>query len=363
MKVILTGANGFLGWHFQIKAQALYPELNIVPLSRDNFDNIFSEVADCDAIVHLAGANRGGDEYVYDENIAVAKKVAESLVLCKNKIVFVYANSMQKGTLYRESKDIAADILKKAVDENGGKFKNVFLTNVFGENCKPNYNSFVATFIDKILSGDLPEINDNLVNLIHAQDACEALIQSLIKECPDEVHVDGKNVRVSDIYSRLLYFNDLYSIGEIPKLVDDFDINLFNTFRFRSFEKVQSFSINNNIDDRGNLAEIIKTHGSSGQVYFSNTFCNKTRGEHFHIRKIERFIVIKGNALIQLRKKFSNDVINISVSGDKMIAIDMPTMYIHNIKNIGESELTTLFWSHSLYNKNDTDTYYEKINQ
>ena len=282
--------------------------------------------------------------------------------MCKNPITFVYANTMQSGTLYRESKNIAADILSKKVSENGGKFKNVFITNVFGENCKPYYNSFVATFIDKILNNEIPEISEDWVQLVHAQDACNILIKSLIKEFGDEIYVGGEDVRVSDIYLKLLYFNEVYSLGEIPKLTSDFEINLFNTFRFRAFEKTKSFPIKSNLDDRGNLAEIMKSHGSTGQIYFSNTFCEKTRGEHFHIKKIERFVVIKGNALIQLRKKFSNDVIDIYVSGDEIVAIDMPTMYIHNIKNVGKDELTTIFWSHSLYNKDDNDTYYEKIN-
>ena len=57
----------------------------------------------------------------------------------------------------------------------------------------------------------------------------------------------------------------------------------------------------NNIDDRGNFVEIIRLE-TGGQVSFSTTKNEVTRGNHFHTRKIERFSVIKGKALIQLRK-------------------------------------------------------------
>jgi UDP-2-acetamido-2,6-beta-L-arabino-hexul-4-ose reductase len=100
---------------------------------------------------------------------------------------------------------------------------------------------------------------------------------------------------------------------------------------------------------------------TGGQVSFSTTKKGITRGNHFHTRKIERFSVIKGKALIQLRKIGTNEVINYFLSGDEPAYVDMPIWYTHNIKNIGDDELYTMFWINEFYDSNDPDTYFENV--
>ena len=58
-------------------------------------------------------------------------------------------------------------------------------------------------------------------------------------------------------------------------------------------------------DQRGFFSEILKTK-SEGQFSISSTIPGITRGDHFHTRKIERFIVIQGKALVELSKIDSN---------------------------------------------------------
>ena len=112
--------------------------------------------------------------------------------------------------------------------------------------------------------------------------------------------------------------------------------------------------------NRGNFVEIIKLN-SGGQISFSTTKPNITRGNHFHTRKIERFSVIKGDALIQIRKIGTNKIINFKISGKEPSFVDMPIWYTHNIKNIGSDELYTIFWINEFYNPNDTDTFQELV--
>jgi UDP-2-acetamido-2,6-beta-L-arabino-hexul-4-ose reductase len=98
-----------------------------------------------------------------------------------------------------------------------------------------------------------------------------------------------------------------------------------------------------------------------GQVSFSTTFPGITRGNHFHTRKIERFAVIKGKALIQLRKYNTSEILDFELNGDQPSYVDMPVWFTHNIKNTGEDELYTVFWINEFYNEADPDTYFENV--
>ncbi len=41
--------------------------------------------------------------------------------------------------------------------------------------------------------------------------------------------------------------------------------------------------------------------------------------------------------------------------------LDIPTGYVHSIKNTGTTDLVTIFWADEILNKSLPDTYYEKV--
>nr|KEO86733.1 hypothetical protein DA06_24760 [Georgenia sp. SUBG003]KEP23824.1 hypothetical protein DA06_04335 [Georgenia sp. SUBG003] len=86
-----------------------------------------------------------------------------------------------------------------------------------------------------------------------------------------------------------------------------------------------------------------------------------TRGQHFHLRKIERFVVVGGQARISLRRVLTDETITFDVDGDEPCIIDMPTLWAHNITNTGSSELATIFWTNELFDPTDPDTYREEV--
>jgi len=106
--------------------------------------------------------------------------------------------------------------------------------------------------------------------------------------------------------------------------------------------------------------EVIR-HGISGQTSYSATVSDVTRGNHFHTRKIERFAVIQGKALIQLRRIGTDEILNFELEGSNPSFVDMPIWYTHNIKNIGEGELLTVFWINEPFDAKDPDTYFEQV--
>jgi UDP-2-acetamido-2,6-beta-L-arabino-hexul-4-ose reductase len=169
-------------------------------------------------------------------------------------------------------------------------------------------------------------------------------------------------VKVSEVLARLENFKALYfDKGEIPALETRFDLNLFNTFR-SYIDQGSHFPVKftQHTDPRGSFVEIIRL-GIGGQVSFSTTVPGITRGNHYHTRKIERFAVIKGKALIQLRKIGTDEVLNFELDGDEPAYVDMPVWYTHNIKNIGDEVLYTNFWINEPYNPEDADTWMEEV--
>ena len=158
-----------------------------------------------------------------------------------------------------------------------------------------------------------------------------------------------------------LYKTEYSDKGLFPSLNNKFEINLFNTFRcYMEISNHYPVKLVKNTDERGTFVETIKT-GLGGQISFSTTKPGITRGNHFHIRKIERFAVIKGKARIQLRRIGTDKVLNFDLDGNEPAYVDMPIWYTHNITNVGDEELYTIFWINEFFDPNDPDTFFEKV--
>ena len=115
-----------------------------------------------------------------------------------------------------------------------------------------------------------------------------------------------------------------------------------------------------NTDNRGCFVETVKT-SIGGQFSFSTTHPGITRGDHFHTRKIERFTVISGKAVIELRRIGTTEILHFELDGEQPAFVDMPVWYTHNITNVGSEELLTLFWINEFFDPTDPDTFFEKV--
>jgi UDP-2-acetamido-2,6-beta-L-arabino-hexul-4-ose reductase len=153
---------------------------------------------------------------------------------------------------------------------------------------------------------------------------------------------------------------DRYQTMVMPPLDSALDVRLFNTLRSYLFPAHYPVALTLHSDARGSLFEVVKSN-SGGQVFMSTTHPGITRGNHFHTRKVERFLVASGEADIRLRKLFSDEVISFKVRGDAPSYVDIPTFYTHHITNTGQSELVTLFWTNEIFNPVDPDTFSEAV--
>ena len=371
LKIGITGQSGFVGSHLY-NTLGLNPEqFERIQFHKEDFEDsakLDAFVGQCDAIVHLAAMNRHPDpEVIYNNNVDLVKKLVDSLERTNSKAHLVFSSSSQeeRDNLYGKSKKEGRKLLAEWAEKNGGKFSGMIIPNVFGPFGQPNYNSFIATFCHKLTHGEMPQIDmDGEVKLIYVGELVQEIISQIKSGTTKEEYVVPftTSIKVSEVLAKLENYKKLYfEGGEIPELKSTFDYQLFNTFRcYFDIKNHYPVKFTQHTDPRGAFVEVIRL-GIGGQCSFSTTVPGITRGNHFHTRKIERFAVIKGKALIQLRKIDSDEVLDFYLDGNEPAYVDMPIWYTHNIKNIGEEELYTIFWINEPYNPEDADTYFVEV--
>ena len=371
IKIGITGQSGFIGTHLYNFLGLQKDEVERIPFE----DAIFTDqtrleefVKQCDVIVHLAALNRHHDpQTIYDTNISLVNKLISALENTDSKPHILFSSSTQeeRDNVFGRSKREGRELFAQWAEKNGALFTGMIIPNVFGPFGMPYYNSVVTTFSHQLTHNEVPKIEvDAQLKLIYIGDLVKViygLIRDKISE--KEFRVQHTNeIKVTEILDLLKGFkNDYFEKGIFPDLTDPFGKNLFNTFVcYIDLENYFPIRLKLNTDDRGSFIETIKLK-SGGQVSFSTTKPGITRGNHFHTRKAERFAVIKGKALIQIRRIGTDRVLNFELDGREPAYVDMPVWYTHNITNVGSNDLYTIFWINEFYDPADQDTFFEIV--
>ena len=377
MKIGITGQSGFMGTHLY-NYLGLQEEIERIPFKDEYFDQpkqLKDWVKQCNVIVHLAAMNRHGDpQVIYDTNIKLVKQLIEVLEETDSKPHVLFSSSTQeeRNNLYGKSKKDGRELFVQWAEKNNAPFTGMIIPNVFGPFGHPNYNSVVATFCHQLTHNEQPEIHvDGELKLIYVGELVAEIYDHIVmmhKEekglaIIDEVPVEyTSKIKISEVLKLLEgYKENYFEKGIIPNLDNTFEKNLYNTFLcYIDHKSFFPFYLKKHSDDRGSFVELVKLN-SGGQVSFSTTVSGITRGNHFHTRKAERFAVIKGKARIELRKIGTEEVLSFDLDGDNPSFVDMPIWYTHNITNIGNEEVYTIFWISEFFNPDDPDTYFEKV--
>ena len=383
-KIGITGQSGFVGTHL-FNFLGIQEEVERIPFKDEFFQDekiLQNWVSQCDVIVHLAALNRHNDpEVIYNTNIDLVKKLISACEATNSKPHILFSSSTQeeRDNPYGKSKKEGRKLLEDWAERNDAQFTGLIIPNVFGPFGNPYYNSFIATFCHQLTHGEQPKIEvDGEVKLIYVEELVNEIYKKIKDKSSVKTKVKSKKIKVWEsreykvpytsvnkvsVILRLLegYKENYFHKGIIPNLDNEFEKNLFNTFLcYIDHKTFFPFHLTKHSDDRGSFVETVKLH-SGGQVSFSTTVPGITRGNHYHTRKAERFAVIKGKARIELRKIGTEEILSFELDGDKPSFVDMPIWYTHNITNIGDEELYTIFWINEHYNPEDGDTYFEKV--
>jgi UDP-2-acetamido-2,6-beta-L-arabino-hexul-4-ose reductase len=374
-KIGITGQEGFLGTHLY-NFLNLQKDVQLIHYDKtffDNFESLSKFTKQCDIIIHLAALNRHKNQNIlYETNISLITKIINA---CKQSdsrkhIIFSSSTQITNDSLFAKSKIDGSSLFKAWAKDSDNLFTNLIIPNVFGPFGKPFYNSFIATFCQQLINDESPTIDyDNNVKLIYVGTLVNEIYKILKNNSLKDDNLNFNNLEikhdkqeyVSEILSKLKDYNNQYKLNtSFPNLDSKFELDLFNTYR--SFINMNFFPKNyvEHSDSRGSFIELIKSN-SSGQFSYSSTKPGVTRGQHFHTRKVERFIVMSGKAIIRLRKIGTTQIIKYHLSGKVPQYVDMPVWYTHNIQNIGSDDLLTLFWVNEHYDPKDPDTFFEEV--
>ena len=398
MKVLITGANGFVGKNLTEALKNIRdgkdrtrPDLKIEEIYLYDIDSSKEELETAcekaDFVFNLAGVNRPKDSSEFIKgNFGFASDLLDTLKRYNNKCPVMLASSVQATLIgrydgdYGRSKKAGEELFFNYSAETGARVFVYRFPNLFGKWCRPNYNSAVATFCYNT-ANDLPiTVNDRSTQL-------ELLyIDDLVAEMLDAL--EGKEHHCEfDGLKTVLCENGKYSaapithkvtLGEIADLLENFKAQpetllmpeipensfakkLYSTYlSYLPKEKV-AFPFKMNVDNRGSFTELLKTQ-NCGQFSVNISKPGITKGQHWHNSKWEFFIVVSGHGLIEERKIGSDEVLRFEVSGDKIEAIHMLPGYTHNIINLSETEkLVTVMWANEQFDPNKPDTFYEEV--
>ncbi|WP_145083999.1 capsular polysaccharide biosynthesis protein CapF [Sedimentibacter saalensis] len=369
MKILVTGANGFIGKNLitELKNRGYN---DIFEYSRDMEISLLDTYCQkCEFVFHLAGVNRPQNQEEFMEgNFGFTSILLDLLKKHNNKATVMMSSSTQAAlnNPYGRSKKAGEDLMISYSKETGAKVLVYRFTNVFGKWCRPNYNSVVATFCHNI-ANDLPiKVNDPdaSMNLVYIDDVIVELINALKgKENRNGNFCEVSNthtITLGEIAELIKSFKDSRKTLNVPNMANKFEKKLYSTYT--SYLPIDQFSypLKMNVDNRGSFTEIIRTM-DRGQFSINIVKPGIIKGNHWHHTKNEKFLVLSGKGLIRFRKIGTEEIIDYYVSGDKMEVVDIPVGYTHNVINTGVTDLVIFMWANEPFNPEEPDTYFLEV--
>lgn len=407
MKVLVTGAKGFVGRNLcealkniasgkdrREKYQSILP-LTVYEYDRDGTQEELSFYCSAaDFVFNLAGINRPKDPSEFMEgNMGFGETLLSLLEHHGNKCPVMLSSSVQASlegryadSPYGESKLAGEELLFDYMERTGAKALIYRFPNLYGKWCRPRYNSAVATFCDAIANGREFQVNDPSVELelLYIDDLVTAMLDALVgdvrrcryagAECvPAE---DGRycyapgaqKASLGEIVGLLESFRDARETLAVPNLKDgSFSKKLYSTFLSYYEPGHFAYDLMPNVDARGSFTEFLRAP-ERGQVSVNVSKPGITKGNHWHMSKWEKFLVVSGTASIKLRKVGEDaegnpyPIDEYVVRGEDMRVVEMIPGYTHSITNLSDTDdLVTVMWANEPFDPENPDTYYEEV--
>lgn len=364
-RIAITGADGFIGRNLAVRLGELGDA--VMPLTRASTrDDWHRTVAQADAVVHLAGANRPADPADFMGTNAGAAELLAEAVASVRPIPIIYASSAKstEDSEYGRSKLAGEDHLVRLGQETGAPVYVFRLVNVFGKWARPNYNSAVATFCHNISRGLPITLNDPdaPLLLVYIDDVVQSFLDVL------DGKWDAGFVEAGPVYTT--------TVGAVAELIRGFradrDDNLIDevgtgltralyaTYVAALPPSEFSYPIASHRDPRGAFSEMLKTR-TSGQFSYFTAYPGVTRGGHYHHTKTEKFLIVHGEALFRFRQIMTGETREIRTSGNEPVIVETVPGWSHDVTNVGEDVMISLLWANEVFDRAHPDTFAAEV--
>jgi UDP-2-acetamido-2,6-beta-L-arabino-hexul-4-ose reductase len=377
MRILITGSNGFIGKNL-VSHLKKKDGIDIFHFNRgDSFDLLTFSLEEIDLIFHLAGENRPNSFDDFNTNNAViTKKLCDELQKKQKHIPIIFSSTNHVLSLkeesvsdiikaYGESKLSAESVLMEYSQNTGASVVIYRFPGVFGKWCKPNYNSVVATFCHNISHQIAIKITDpnKTIKLVYVDDVISDFFL-LLDKMPTGISFKRMHpeyeISLADLANVIANFKKSRKELNIDAVGVGFIRALYATYISYLPKEEFSYDLNSFEDKRGIFVEILKTQ-NSGQISYFTAKPGVTRGGHFHHTKIEKFLVIQGEALFRFRHIISNEYFEIIVKSDQPKIVETIPGWTHDITNIGKNDLISLLWANEVFNSDRPDTIFERV--
>jgi UDP-2-acetamido-2,6-beta-L-arabino-hexul-4-ose reductase len=367
-KILVTGANGFIGKNLIIHLNELTDSEVICFGRNNNNDELISLINKSDFVFHLAGENRPKDISAFNEvNTELTKKICIAIEKTGRNIPLIFSSSSQveKDNPYGQSKLAAEEAIKEYSRRSNNTVSIYRLPGVFGKWCKPNYNSVVATFCYNIARGLPIQVNDPNYNLqiLYIDDLIRDFLANL--EIKKSAITNGQiskvyNITLGSLAKQIKLFKDCRHNLIIENVGDGLTRALYSTYLSYLPKEDFSYEVPKYEDDRGTFVEMLKTK-DSGQFSFFTIQPGHTRGSHYHHSKTEKFLILKGVAKLKFKHLISDDTYEITLKEGNTTIVDTIPGWVHNITNIGDSEAYVMLWANEIFDRNKPDTIAKEV--
>lgn len=370
-RIVITGADGFIGKNLirRLEDRRML-ETVLIRITRESTHAQWEAAIDgADCIIHLAGVNRSAAvSDFFSGNVDSTKRICSFLTekAVSPRIFFASSTKAVPGLPYGDTKILAENTLKDLQRKTGIRICISRLPNVYGKWSKPFYNSVVATFCYQLANNIEIEVHNGStsLDLLYIDDLVEALVRWV--DAP-EYDIDGHvakcidRLTVGELAERLVAIRDARAVGLVPSAGFGLERKLYATFLSFIPAATAVTAYRSHTDARGSFSELFK-HPVSGQLAFLTSKPGVVRGQHFHHTKVERFVVLAGQATFEFRHVIDDTYFAVASSaGDGKVIETLPG-YAHSIVNTGGEVLIVMLWANEIFDELNPDTYYAKVN-
>jgi UDP-2-acetamido-2,6-beta-L-arabino-hexul-4-ose reductase len=371
MRVLITGANGFVGRNLQLRLRERH-DVQVVCYTRDQQDLPLAGLLEgVDFVFHLAGVNRPQDPREFttgntDLTRDMRQAVATAARSTSRAIPILYTSSTQatQDNAYGWSKREAEEALLAAGHDPLVPVHVFRLPNMFGKWCRPNYNSVVATFCHNV-ARDLPiQVDDPqaALTLVYIDDVIDRFIQLMDGAVP-MTSADGfatvhpqYSTTVGELALVIRAFHDSRTSLVTERVGTSLMRALYATYVSYLPMEAFAYDVPQHADRRGVFVEMLKTP-DCGQFSFLTAHTGVTRGGHYHHSKTEKFLVIRGQALFRFRHMQTGQTHELQTSGDRPQIVETVPGWTHDITNTGPEDMVVMLWANEIFDQTRPDTY------